>query len=154
LPSYYASFILLFDRLAHYSRTISEREYHALKEALYIAKRYTFAKDFIISRIGFINELTEEEIKELCSLGETADADGDDDEEEEEEEEEKPEGFSKENILRRLQVDLEHVNSILCESVLKNEANRGEIDGGGDDGGGKGGGGDDEIDDSEFQDAR
>jgi hypothetical protein len=155
-------------RLLDLARHCTEQEYHALKEALYLAKRVSFVKDFICHRLNVITEMSEDEVAELCQVSsvsiekgnaeETRDADADANVDH------GPDGYSKENILRRLAVDLEQVERILCEEAMKLGDNYGEIDGGGDDGGGKsfteqlnlrdkGKEVDDEVDDSEFKDA-
>mmetsp|Transcript_24690 Transcript_24690/g.25323 ORF Transcript_24690/g.25323 Transcript_24690/m.25323 type:complete len:83 (+) Transcript_24690:485-733(+) len=76
----------------------------------------------------------------------------------------KTEGFTKENLLKRLKVDLEQTEKILFDLGM-NENDNGEIDGGGDDrAGGKisssstkndnNDDNNDNDDDNEFQDAR
>lgn len=133
------------------ARHCTEQEYHALKEALYLAKRHQYVKDFITHRLNIINESTDEEVIELCqglqSTPATIAEEGDDNAE-------AVDGYSKENILRRLNIDMEHIDKILCDDVIAHGDNLGEIDGGGDDQGGKSFTGDDEVDDNEFQDAK
>lgn len=137
------------------ARHCTEQEYHALKEALYLAKRVPFVKDFICHRLNIITELSEDEVAELSqsippatssNAEEGAGSDA----------EYGADGYSKENILRRLAVDLEQVEKILCDEAMKLGDNCGEIDGGGDDAGGKSflQQVEDEVDDSEFQDAK
>lgn len=145
-------------RLFDLARHCTEQEYHALKEALYLAKRVAFVKDFVCHRLNIITELSEDEVAELSQgLKPTTPSNGE--EGAESTADQGPDGYSKENILRRLAVDLDQVEKILCDEAMKLGDNCGEIDGGGDDGGGKSftqqqGEEDDEVDDSEFQDAK
>jgi hypothetical protein len=132
------------------ARHCTEAEYQALKEALYLAGRHSFVKEFVTQRVGFINELTEEQVAELSQVSPAKeDAEG---RLEAGEGEGEGEGFTKDAILRRLNIDLEHIEKILCGELIKEGENEGEIDGGGDDGGGKPSA-DDAVDDFEFEDA-
>jgi hypothetical protein len=106
----------------------------------------------ILHRIGIVDELTEEQVATLSEVNpakeDQSEGEGEDDTGE------GGEGFTKDVIMRRLRVDLEHVEKILCAELIREGENGGEIDGGGDD---QGGGGkmvpEDLTDDSEFQDA-
>ena len=130
-----------------------EPEYQTLKEALKLNNKYLELKELISFRFNYVNELSEDQVSILNEIRVNENNEDDDDDENEDNIEEKTEGFSKENLLKRLKVDLEQIEKILYDLGMK-EDDFGEIDGGGDDGGGKVSSTNDDDDDDEFQDAR
>lgn len=116
-----------------------------------MAKRHQYVKELITHRINIINELSEKEVFELCQglrvpSGTAVD--------EEDNTLEQGDGYSKENILRRLNIDMEHIDKILCDEIINHGDNLGEIDGGGDDRGGKSLPAEEDIDENEFYDTK